>query len=269
MPDLHTGFAEPKRTSAELLAEFLDEVDRMPGYRPIKEAMARAVDLRPGMRVLDAGCGSGIEVTRLAAEHPEVSFVGLDRNPDLLDIARRRSAGLPNVDWVEADLETTDLPDGGFDLIRTERVLMYAARDALGRQLDRLIGLLRPGGRLALFELDYGATILPVGEQGDDVVRTLQEIMAGAMPDPWSGRRIPVELTARKMADVTAEPYSFAATEPVWRRIVHDTLREATERDPAPRPELAAWLAEHSAAAADHPLRSVFTGILTTARRPA
>lgn len=269
MPDLHAGFAEPQQTTADLLAEFLEEVDRMPGIQTIKSAMLRAADLRPGMRVLDVGCGSGIEAIRLATDHPDVSVTGLDQNAGLLAIARRRGADLPNVDWVHADLDGAELPEGHFDVIRTERVLMYAAGPALGRALDKLIGLLRPGGRLVLFELDYVATMLPAGGYDEDVVRDLHAIMERAMPEPWAGRRIPVELAARQMADLTAEPYSFLASEPVWQRIVHDTLREALDREPTPRPELQAWLDEHAKTAAEHPFRAAFAGVLTTARRPA
>jgi trans-aconitate methyltransferase len=40
------------------------------------------------MRLLDAGCGIGLETTRLAAEHPETLVTGLDRNRELLTLAR-------------------------------------------------------------------------------------------------------------------------------------------------------------------------------------
>jgi Methylase involved in ubiquinone/menaquinone biosynthesis len=269
MPDLHAGFAEPQKTSAAILAEFLDEVDRMPAVQEIKAKMLRAADLRPGMRVLDAGCGHGIELIRQATDHPDVFFTGLDRNPDLLAMARERGAGLNNVEWVQADLDDPGLPEDHFDVIRTERVLMYAAGPAFGRQLDILIRLLRPGGRLVLSELDYGSTMLPIGDQGEAVTRAVQEIMEKAMPEPWAGRRIPVELAARGMIDVVAEPYWMVVSEPVWLRIVAGTVRDALDRDPVPRPEIQAWLDDHAKAAAEHPLRAAFAGVLTTARRPA
>lgn len=269
MPDLHAGFAKPQLTSAALLADFLDEVDRMPGIQRIKADMLRAQELRPGERVLDVGCGSGIEVIKQATEHPEVSFTGLDQNGDLLAIARERGAHLANVEWIESSLEDADLPAEQFDVIRTERVLIYAPGAALGRQLDILLRLLRPGGRLVLFELDYGGLMLPVGDHDEDVVRELNAIMEEAMPQAWAGRRIPVELAARGMADVVAQPYSFLASEPVWQRIVHDTVRAALDRDAVPRPKLLAWLEDHAKTAAEHPFRGAFTGVLTRARRPA
>ena len=65
--------------------------------------------------------------------------------------------------WVEADLAALTLPPDSFDAIRTERVLMYLPGDGFARVLGDLVRLLRPGGRLALFELDYGATMLAPG----------------------------------------------------------------------------------------------------------
>lgn len=270
MPDLHAGFDDPRLAEASALEEFLEQVDRLPGVRAIHAAMREALQLRPGMRVLDAGCGTGLETERLAVSHPAVEFVGLDRNEDLLAIARRRtSPGLPNLVWTHADMETADLPECHFDAIRTARALMYSPGPVLGRVLDRLVRLLRPGGRLVTFELDYGATILPVGGHEDSVVRTLTDMMERAMPQPWAGRKIPAELAARGMTGVTAQPYATAVDEPVWTGIVHDTLREALDREPSARPELHAWLDDHAAHLKDTPLLAVFTGILTTARRPA
>jgi ubiquinone/menaquinone biosynthesis C-methylase UbiE len=73
--------------------------------------MRRALDIRPGTHVLDAGCGIGIETMRLAADHPQAHVTGLDRNADLPRAARRRSDGdLENLRWHEADLLDLDLP---------------------------------------------------------------------------------------------------------------------------------------------------------------
>jgi hypothetical protein len=68
------------------------------------------------------------------------------------------------------------------------------------------------------------------------------------------------------MADVTATPMSFAVSEPIWRRIVHDTLltRDGERLDGT----VATWLEEHASVAAAGGFVAAFTGILTTARHP-
>ena len=188
--DLHEGFRDPRQAAANELTGFLDEVDRLPGVRAIHGALRRAIEPCPGLRILDAGCGIGLEAIRLASAHPETFVTGLDRNDELLEVARGRTPRrITNVTWLNADLTALELPEASFDVIRTERALMYLPGEAFERVFDDLIRLLRPGGRLALFELDYGATVLPPGGAGDVAVERVNAALGDSLPQPWAGRR--------------------------------------------------------------------------------
>jgi ubiquinone/menaquinone biosynthesis C-methylase UbiE len=262
--DLHEGFRDPRRVPAGDLVRFLEEADRLPGFRAIQHAMRRAIDPRAGMRLLDAGCGIGLETARLAWEHPEVEVTGLDRNAEVLEIARRRVDPPPaNLRWVEGDLAALDLPEASFDAIRTERVLMYLPESDFPRVLGELVRLLRKDGRLALFELDYGANMLAPGDAGPAVVERAEEALFASLPQPLAGRRIPRLLAESGLRDVRAEPFSFTVSEPVWRRIVADTLTAGGEADA----EVSAWLGEQNAAAGRGEFVGAFTGVLTTGVR--
>ncbi len=79
------------------------------GYRAGLDAalLAAACDAGPGQRVLEAGCGPGAALLAAAIRRPQPSFVGLERAPQALDLARRnvRANGLePRVDILEADV---------------------------------------------------------------------------------------------------------------------------------------------------------------------
>jgi SAM-dependent methyltransferase len=217
------------------------------------------------MSVLDAGCGIGIETTRLAVENPETVVTGLDRNAELLRIARRRADPPPaNLRWLEADLTALPFTEASFDAVRTERVLMYLPDGAFERVISDLVRLLCPGGRLALFELDYGATMLVPGAAGASVLRQVDEALLGLLPQALAGRRIPGLLAARGLCDVVATPFSFAVSEPVWRRIVAEPLDAAATRNSA----ISVWVREQASAAARGEFVGAFTGVLTTATRP-
>jgi SAM-dependent methyltransferase len=194
-PELHEGFRDPRRVPATDLERFLEDADRLTGIREIQRAMRRAVEPGPGRELLDAGCGIGLETTRLAAAHPQMRVTGVDRNADLLRIAAGRRPQPENVRWLEADLGAMHLPEESVDAIRAERVLMYLPERVLQHVLDALVRLLRPGGRLALFELDYGAAMLAPGPSGDAAAGDAGEMLRAAIPQPLAGRRIPGLLT--------------------------------------------------------------------------
>ena len=96
------------------------------------------------LRVLDAGCGTGVSTLGLARLNPGATVLGLDASARSLEVARRRAeaADLPGVTFRTHDLDEP-LPgaDGPFDFIACRRVLGQAADPAgllrnLARALD-------------------------------------------------------------------------------------------------------------------------------------
>ena len=77
--------------------------------RPITERLLRSAGIEPGMRVLEVGCGAG-DVSMLAAElvGSAGSVVGIDRNAQVLAIARERAqmAKFGQIDFKEASIGT-------------------------------------------------------------------------------------------------------------------------------------------------------------------
>ena len=130
--------------------------------RPITERMLREAGLRPGMRVLDLGCGAG-DVSLLAAElvGPEGYVVGVDRVASAIEFAasraeHRRVGNVAFRHGTDADCGN----DAAFDFAVGRYVLTYQpdpagfARAAAAR--------LRPGGTVAFHEFDTrGGESLP------------------------------------------------------------------------------------------------------------
>jgi len=85
--------------------------------------------LKPGMRLLDIGCGTAHIVQRLAERHDRVMFVGLDASPGMLRTARANVERFPNVALVAADGVKLPFRHSAFDIAIT-RLAEYSPEEA-------------------------------------------------------------------------------------------------------------------------------------------
>lgn len=116
--------------------------------RPVAAGLVEAAEPRPGERVLDVACGTGI-VARLAAERvgPDGAVEGLDPNPGMLAVARGAAPADASVAWHQAPAEAMPLPDGSFDVVLCGMGLQFFSDRPAGlREMRRVLA---PGGRLA------------------------------------------------------------------------------------------------------------------------
>ena len=116
---------------------------------PLATDLVDVAALRPGERVLDVACGTGV-VARLAAERIGATgtVAGIDINPGMLGVARSVTpAGLP-IEWHESSAEEIPLPDGAFDVVLCSLGFQFFPdRLAALREMRRVLA---PGGRLVL-----------------------------------------------------------------------------------------------------------------------
>jgi ubiquinone/menaquinone biosynthesis C-methylase UbiE len=116
---------------------------------PLARDLIAAAQLRPGERVLDVACGTGV-VTRMAAAQvgPTGAVAGLDINPGMLVVARSVTPRDTNIEWYETSAEAMPLADASFDVVLCQMGLQFIA-DKL-RALREIRRVLRPGGRVVL-----------------------------------------------------------------------------------------------------------------------
>lgn len=121
------------------------------------DLVCRKLGLKPGMRVLDVGCGWGSFALH-AAEHYGVSVVGVTLSSEQAVRARKRAAdaGLTgNIDIRVQDYR--DIPDGPFDAISSIGMSEHVGREQMPGYVEVLHSLLRPGGRLLNHAISWNA----------------------------------------------------------------------------------------------------------------
>jgi arsenite methyltransferase len=110
--------------------------------------------LKPGQRVVDVGCGAGIDSLIAAGMvGPTGQVIGVDMTPAMLAKARRATAeaGLNNVEFREGYGEALPVPDGWADVIISNGVLNLMPDKAAG--LQEMARALKPNGRLQIGDI--------------------------------------------------------------------------------------------------------------------
>jgi cyclopropane-fatty-acyl-phospholipid synthase len=112
------------------------------------ELICRKLGLRPGMRLLDVGCGWGGLVIH-AARTSGVSALGVTLSREQERLARERVAAAGVADRVEIRRQDyRELRDGSFDAISSVGMFEHVGAAQTSEYFDRLGALLAPGGRL-------------------------------------------------------------------------------------------------------------------------
>ena len=125
--------------------------DRAVGHmtRQLLPPLLRAARLAPGQRVLDIATGTGIAAEAAAeAVGPSGHVVAADISSAMVERARERLAGVPNVSFAVEDGQRLTLPSESFDAVLCNMGLMYFPDPARG--LAEFRRVLRPGGRAAV-----------------------------------------------------------------------------------------------------------------------
>ncbi len=111
--------------------------------------------IRPGMRILDVGCGTGAITAGFAqATGPSGAAVGIDSSDHLIAKGQADHANISNLQLLQADLFQYE-PEEKFDLIVSARVLQW-----LSNPYDALLKfktLLAPGGKVSVLDYNHVA----------------------------------------------------------------------------------------------------------------
>jgi len=186
------GYDDAEIARLEAQAEQLREPTRV---------LLAASGIGSGMRVLDLGTGLG-HVAAAVAEivGPEGQVVGLDVDAGMLELARTRTEGLPQVEFVEADV-TRWRGQEPFDAV-VGRLILFHLSDPVA-VLRHHLESVRPGGRAVVLDFDIGGVRT---EPGDPFTTHMTGLVMAAFraagADPTIGSRLQGILAAAGVEEV-------------------------------------------------------------------
>jgi len=178
--------------------ELLDYIRMRPNAQRVRTWSEERLELGPGDRLLDVGCGTGDDLIALSTHvSPDGAAVGIDVSETLIAEARRRTTSVPAACIVRGVAERLPFRDGVFAGCRTERVLLHVADPALAvREIARV---LEPAGRVTIVEPDFGAWFV---DSVDHEIDALIVRLVNRQRQPSVGRTLRRLLRAAGLVDV-------------------------------------------------------------------
>jgi len=207
MPDVWADVSALDSAMQDRLAGVLEDRGADAQQRVLRETFLAEIAFEMDARVLDVGCGTGVLTRRLAGRPGVASVVGVDSAPTLVERARELAAGLENVAFEVADARALPFGDEEFDVVVFDSTLSHVpGPDAA---LAEAFRVLRPGGRLGVFDGDYATATVALGDH-DPLQRCVDAMMAASVTDRRLVRRLPALVRACGFDDLSFSSHGFA-----------------------------------------------------------
>lgn len=222
MPDVYAAIAEADEVLQERLAEVLELRAADPQQRDMLEEYTAELELPHAAELLEVGCGTGA-VCRFLATLPRVAHVtGVDPSPLFVERARELAgeteageahagderAARGKIDFAVGDGRDLDFEDESYDGLVFHTSLCHVPE--CERALAEAHRVLRPGGRLVVFDGDY-ATMTFALDARDPLQSCAEAVLDMVVHDPWLMRRIAPLLARAGFEDCRVRGHAYTS----------------------------------------------------------
>jgi 2-polyprenyl-3-methyl-5-hydroxy-6-metoxy-1,4-benzoquinol methylase len=186
----------------------------------------RILELRPGHRFLDVGCGAGEVLEDVAGiVGPTGAVVGIDMAQTMVDASQSRLAAAGVVaDVRQADAHALPFDDTSFDRVRCERVLQHV--DDPAAAVSEIFRVLAPGGMALLIEPNHEQA--DIASNDPDTCRAARSYSTGRVRNPRAGLHLAEWMDAAGFVELVVTATALLWPWPTFRKM--SGLDEGAER---------------------------------------
>lgn len=270
------GFTDVDRSGrGEALGAYLDVVADLAEARVYKDRVLELLELAPGGRLLEVGCGVGADLVESARRVRATEgggaagyALGIDRSLAMVAAARGRagSEGVSGALSLSADAGALPLRSASVDACRADRMLQHVPSPE--EVVAELVRVCRPGGRIVLSEPDWGT--LAVSGAPPDPTRRVLAALADETRQPWIGRALPGLLRRAGLETVVVEPHVLTTGNLAQAEALLGVLSGAVRafgRSVLEPDDLGAWVRGLKRAAAEGSFFASLTGFTASGTR--
>lgn len=195
--------------AANFLVNFLDRTAEA-HFTQVNQRSFELLDLHPGARVLDAGCGTGDcarQIRNLLGEHGDV--VGVDTSQHMIELARERDVSSQYPTTFEiGDVQHLPFEASSFDACRVSRVLLHVADPEVA--LHALVRVVRKKSPVVAIEPNFETLIMAHPES--EAARTIRNCFCDSFENGTVGRWLPVLFRRLGLRNLRYEPFTIPLT---------------------------------------------------------
>lgn len=134
-----------------LLTRMYDPCARLLFGRAFRR-IAETIPVARDMRVLDVGCGPGNLLIALSEKEPFLHLTGLDIDPEILAVAKKKRRMSKAVQFLEANATKIPIADGQMDIVVSSLAFHHLSTEQKQEALREIYRVLKPGGMFWLFD---------------------------------------------------------------------------------------------------------------------
>ncbi|RYZ07966.1 MAG: bifunctional demethylmenaquinone methyltransferase/2-methoxy-6-polyprenyl-1,4-benzoquinol methylase UbiE [Myxococcales bacterium] len=211
-PDTNPSLREGSGAMFDGIAHRYDLVNRVISLgidQSWRKKTVRALELKPGARVLDLATGTADLAIMIARQHPHVSLVGVDPSAKMLEVGQKKLDAEQLAERIElhvGDAQRLDFPDRSFDGVS----IAFGIRNVPDRLqgLREMARVTKAGGRIAILELSEprGGLLGPLARfHVHSVVPAVGALLSGAKEYHYLQKSIAAFPSARRFESLMRE----------------------------------------------------------------